>query len=55
MPELDLATHLLAALAAFVISFLSATAGLTGAFLLLPFQISVLGLGAPSVSATNHL
>jgi uncharacterized membrane protein YfcA len=55
MPEPDLVTHLLAALAACLISFLSATAGLTGAFLLVPFQISVLGLGSPSVSATNHL
>ncbi len=29
--------------------------GVSGAFLLLPFQMSVLGYTAPSVSATNHL
>ena len=54
MPTLDLGMHLLGAAAAFVISLVSATAGLTGAFLLVPFQVSVLGLGAPSVSGTNH-
>jgi len=42
-------------LAAFLIAMLSSTAGVTGAFLLLPFQISVLGFQGPSVSATNHL
>lgn len=30
-------------------------AGVSGAFLLLPFQVSVLGFAAPSASATNHL
>jgi hypothetical protein len=30
-------------------------AGVSGAFLLLPFQISVLGFTGPAVSATNHL
>ncbi len=37
------------------ISLFCATAGVTGAFLLLPFQVSVLGYAAPSVSATNQL
>jgi len=31
------------------------TGGLSGAFLLLPFQMSVLGFTSPAVSATNHL
>jgi uncharacterized membrane protein YfcA len=39
----------------FVISFFAAMGGVSGAFLLLPFQISVLGYSAPSVSATNHV
>ena len=30
-------------------------AGISGAFLLMPFQVSVLGLASPSASATNHL
>jgi uncharacterized membrane protein YfcA len=55
LPTPGLDTHLLAAVAAFLISLISATAGVTGAFLLVPFQVSVLGLGSPSVSATNHL
>ncbi len=42
-------------LIAFAISFVTSTGGVSGAFLLLPFQISVLGYTAPSVSATNHL
>lgn len=42
-------------LAAFVISFFTSMGGVSGAFLLLPFQMSVLGYTAPSVSATNHL
>lgn len=40
---------------AFVISFFTSMGGLSGAFLLLPFQMSVLGYTAPSVSATNQL
>ncbi|MDP1646328.1 MAG: sulfite exporter TauE/SafE family protein [Thiobacillus sp.] len=40
-------------LVAFVISFFTSMAGVSGAFLLLPFQMSVLGYVAPSVSATN--
>ncbi len=42
-------------LVAFVISSLTSTAGITGAFLLLPFQVSVLGFTGPGVSATNLL
>lgn len=55
MTPLGPTTHALAAGAAFVISFISATGGITGAFLLLPFQVSVLGLTSPAVTATNHL
>ena len=42
-------------LVAFIISFFSSMAGITGAFLILPFQMSVLGFVSPSVSATNFL
>jgi uncharacterized membrane protein YfcA len=42
-------------LVAFVVAFFASTAGVSGAFLLLPFQMSVLGYTAPSVSATNLL
>jgi len=38
---------------AFVISYFTSMVGVSGAFLLLPFQMSVLGYVAPSVSATN--
>jgi hypothetical protein len=40
-------------LVAFVISFFTSMGGISGAFLLLPFQMSVLGYVSPSVSATN--
>ena len=40
-------------LVAFVISLFTSMVGVSGAFLLLPFQMSVLGYVAPSVSATN--
>lgn len=40
-------------LVAFGISFFTSMVGVSGAFLLLPFQMSVLGYVAPSVSATN--
>jgi len=40
---------------AFFVSFLTSMGGVSGAFLLLPFQVSVLGYTAPSVSATNQL
>lgn len=42
-------------LVAFVISFFTSMGGVSGAFLLLPFQMSFLGYTNPSVSATNHL
>lgn len=42
-------------LAAFVISLLTSMGGMSGAFLLLPFQMTVLGITSPSVSATNQL
>ncbi|MCI5147840.1 MAG: sulfite exporter TauE/SafE family protein [Candidatus Electrothrix sp. MAN1_4] len=42
-------------LVAFCISFFTSMGGVSGAFLLLPFQISYLGFTTPSVSATNHL
>src|SRR5215208_4901432 len=38
---------------AFLISALTAPAGVSGAFLLLPFQVSVLGFTSPAVSPTN--
>lgn len=40
---------------AFGISFFTSMGGVSGAFLLLPFQISILGFTAPAVSATNQL
>ena len=42
-------------LVAFVISLVTSMGGVSGAFLLLPFQVSVLGFHSPAVSATNHL
>jgi uncharacterized protein len=42
-------------LVACVISFFTSMAGVSGAFLLLPFQVSVLGFTSPAVSSTNHL
>lgn len=38
---------------AFVVSFFTSMGGVSGAFLLLPFQVSVLGFTSPSVSPTN--
>lgn len=38
---------------AFIISFFTSMGGVSGAFLLLPFQVSVLGFTSPSVSSTN--
>ena len=40
---------------AFAISYVTSMGGVSGAFLLLPFQMSILGYTTPSVSATNHL
>ncbi len=42
-------------LIAFGLSFFTSMAGVSGAFLLLPFQMSYLGFVSPSVSATNFL
>ncbi len=42
-------------LVAFVISFFTSMGGVSGAFLLLPFQMSVLGFTSPAVSSTNQL
>ncbi|MFH1177337.1 MAG: sulfite exporter TauE/SafE family protein [Acidobacteriota bacterium] len=40
-------------LVAFVVATCTAPAGVSGAFLLLPFQVSVLGFTSPAVSPTN--
>lgn len=40
-------------LVAFLVSSITSSAGVSGAFLLLPFQVSVLGYTSPSVSPTN--
>ncbi|MDL2286616.1 sulfite exporter TauE/SafE family protein [Desulfococcaceae bacterium OttesenSCG-928-F15] len=42
-------------LVAFCVSFFASMGGISGAFLLLPFQMSVLGYTHPSVSATNQV
>jgi uncharacterized membrane protein YfcA len=42
-------------LVAFIISFFTSMGGVSGAFLILPFQMSILGFTSPSVSATNFL
>jgi len=42
-------------LVAMAISFVTSMGGVSGAFLLLPFQMSVLGYVNPSVSSTNQL
>jgi uncharacterized protein len=47
------ANPLILLLVAFLVSALSAPAGVSGAFLLLPFQVSVLGFTSPAVSPTN--
>jgi uncharacterized protein len=48
-------TELVAFAAAFVISVVSAPGGVSGAVLLLPFQVSVLATPSPSVTPTNLL
>jgi uncharacterized membrane protein YfcA len=40
---------------AFVVSLFTSMGGVSGAFLLLPFQVSVLNFTSPSVSATNFV
>lgn len=42
-------------LVALVVSFFTSMGGVSGAFLLLPFQVSVLGFTAPGVTPTNLL
>ncbi|MDD3815178.1 MAG: sulfite exporter TauE/SafE family protein [Desulfocapsaceae bacterium] len=42
-------------LVAFVISLFTSMGGVSGAFLLLPFQVSMLGFTSPAVSSTNQL
>ena len=42
-------------LVAFAISFFTSMGGISGAFLLLPFQMSVLGFTSPAVTSTNFL
>lgn len=42
-------------LVAFLVSTFTSMGGVSGAFLLLPFQVSVLGFVTPSVSATNFV
>lgn len=42
-------------LVAFIISFFTSMGGVSGAFLLLPFQMSFMGYTNPSVSATNQV
>lgn len=44
---------LLPFLVALVVSFFTSMGGVSGAFLLLPFQVSVLGFTSPAVSPTN--
>ncbi len=48
-------TEVAALAAAFVIALLSTPAGISGAVLLLPFQVSVLGTPSPAVTPTNLL
>ncbi len=42
-------------LVALIVSFFTSMGGISGAFLLLPFQMSVLNFTSPSVSATNFV
>jgi uncharacterized protein len=48
-------TEIVALAAAFVIAVLATPAGISGAVLLLPFQVSVLGTPSPAVTPTNLL
>ncbi len=41
--------------AGFAVAFVCSMGGVSGANLLLPFQVSILGFATPAVSATNHL
>jgi len=48
-------TEVVALVAAYVIAVLSTPAGISGAVLLLPFQVSILGTPSPSVTPSNLL
>jgi len=48
-------TEVVALAAAFVVSAVATPAGISGAVLLLPFQVSVLGTPSPAVTPTNLL
>src|ERR1700749_4371877 len=48
-------TEAVALVAAYAISMVTTPAGISGAVLLLPFQVSVLGTPSPSVTPTNLL
>ena len=48
-------TEAVALVAAFGIAVLTTPAGVSGAVLLLPFQVSVLGTPSPAVTPTNLL
>src|SRR5579863_8269459 len=48
-------TEAAALVAAFVIAMVATPAGISGAVLLLPFQVSVLGTPSPAVTPTNLL
>jgi uncharacterized membrane protein YfcA len=48
-------TEIVALVAAYVIAVLATPAGISGAVLLLPFQVSVLGTPSPAVTPTNLL
>jgi uncharacterized protein len=48
-------TEVVALVAAFAIAVVATPAGISGAVLLLPFQVSVLGTPSPSVTPTNLL
>jgi uncharacterized membrane protein YfcA len=48
-------TEVVALAAAFAIAMLATPAGISGAVLLLPFQVSVLGTPSPAVTPTNLL
>ncbi|NOZ85665.1 MAG: sulfite exporter TauE/SafE family protein [Deltaproteobacteria bacterium] len=41
--------------AGFFLTFFLSSAGVSGAFILLPFQVSVLGFTSPGATATNHI
>jgi uncharacterized membrane protein YfcA len=52
---MDLATHLGGALIAFAIAAVTAPAGVSGAVLLVPVQVSILGGANPAITPTNLL